>query len=157
MAAGSRTGAWLFALVVVAGGVVAWLAATGKSPGLKRASQTLAASVAQLAASYASSSPEDEAGAPHAADAGATVHRQTGPLSSAQLGAPLVHGTFVTECGADDAMKVTVKVSVKNGHAVSVAVKTDPTNPTVAACIEKATREMQWDVSPRTDQVTVTY
>jgi hypothetical protein len=91
------------------------------------------------------------------ADAGPIARRQAAPLSSAQLGAPLVHGTFVTACGAPDDMKVVVKVAVKMGHAVSVTANTDPSNPTVAACIERATRELQWDISPHTDKVTVSY
>ena len=39
----------------------------------------------------------------------------------------------------------------------AVAVTTAPTNAAVAACVEKATREKQWDVSPRSQQLTVTY
>jgi hypothetical protein len=54
-------------------------------------------------------------------------------------------------------MKVTVKAAVKMGHAVEVSVKTDPPNPTVASCIERATRDLQWDISPKTAHVTVTY
>jgi len=82
---------------------------------------------------------------------------QTAPLSSTQLGAPLVHGKFVSECGAPDDMKVVVKVTVRMGRPVAVAVTTDPPNGAVASCVEKATREMQWDVSPRTQHATVTY
>ncbi|MDP9036749.1 MAG: hypothetical protein M3O50_18270 [Myxococcota bacterium] len=97
-----------------------------------------------------------EAGAPHS-EAGAPAHRQAGPLSSAQLGAPLLHGPFVSACGAPDNMKVVVDVTVKMGRAVAVAVKTDPPNPVVASCIERAARGLQWDMSPKTDHVTVTY
>ena len=86
-----------------------------------------------------------------------TGRRRPPPSRVAQLGAPLVHGKFVSDCGAPDTMKVVVKVTVKQGHAVAVAVTTDPTNAAVAACVEKATREKQWDVSPRSQQLTVTY
>jgi hypothetical protein len=48
-------------------------------------------------------------------------------------------------------------VTVKMGRAVAVTAKTDPNNPAVASCVEKATREMQWDVSPKTQHATVTY
>lgn len=82
---------------------------------------------------------------------------QTAPLSSAQLGAPLVHGRFVSECGAPDDMKVVVKVTVKKGHAVAVAVTTQPPNAAVKACVEKATRAKEWDVSPKIQHATVTY
>ncbi len=54
-------------------------------------------------------------------------------------------------------MKVSVKVTVKMGRAVDVAATTDPPNTAVAACVEKATRGMQWDVSPKTQRATVTY
>jgi len=93
------------------------------------------------------------------ADAGPASARkkQTAPLSSGQLGAPLVNGKFVTECGAPDGMKVVVKVTVKMGRATEAAATTDPQNGAVATCVEKATREMQWDISPRTQRATVTY
>jgi hypothetical protein len=84
-------------------------------------------------------------------------HRQTAPLSSAQLGAPLVHGSFVTECGAPDNMKVIVKADVRLGRAVNVTVKTDPPNLAISSCIERAARDLQWDVSPKTGHVTVRY
>jgi hypothetical protein len=54
-------------------------------------------------------------------------------------------------------MKVVVQVTVKMGRAVAVAATTDPSNAAVASCVEKATREMQWDVSPKTQHATVTY
>ena len=54
-------------------------------------------------------------------------------------------------------MKVVVKVAVKTGRAVGVSATTDPANPAVASCVEKALREMQWDVSPKTQHLTVTY
>ena len=104
--------------------------------------------------------PHTATDAPDAGDAGPAVARrttQTAPLSSAQLAEPLVHGRFVSECGAPDDMKVSVKVSIKKGRAVAVAVTTTPANAAVASCVEKATREKEWDVSPRTQRVTVTY
>jgi len=83
--------------------------------------------------------------------------RQTAPLSSAQLGAPLVHGAFVTACGAPDDMKVVIKADVRYGRALNVTVTTTPTNLMVSSCIERATRDLQWDVSPKTGHVTVRY
>ncbi len=146
-------------LLVAAVGVVGGLVATGRAPLLKRKIEVTASSAAALVASYAPSLvPPADAGAPDAdADAEVTYHRQSGPLSNAQLGAPLVHGTFVSACGAPDDMKVTLKVSVKYGRAVGVSVKTMPPNQSVALCIERATKEMHWDVSPHVGQVTVTY
>jgi hypothetical protein len=155
-----RTGRSLVLVVVLVGLVAAGvLAAQGKLPIFRRTVATVASSVASsVSAVVAAADPtprsESDAGA---GDAGVTIHRQAGPLSSAQLGAPLIHGRFVVQCGAPDDMKVVVKAVVKMGNAVHVSVKTTPPNPTVASCIERATRDLQWDVSPRTGHVTVKY
>jgi hypothetical protein len=82
---------------------------------------------------------------------------QAAPLSSAQLGAPLVHGQFVTACGAPETMKVKAKVTVKMGRAVAVVVKTDPPDKTIASCVEHAIRDLVWDPSKRAGTVTVSY
>jgi hypothetical protein len=148
----------IFALLIfVAGVVVGGSAATGRLPFLSRAWGTVASSVATSPLfSEESSSQTTDAGAP-SGDAAVLWHRQATPLSSAQLGAPLVHGTFVATCGAPDDMKVVLNVTVKMGRAVGVAVETNPSNSAVASCVERATRDLQWDVSPKTDHVTVTY
>jgi hypothetical protein len=83
--------------------------------------------------------------------------RQASPLSSAQLGAPLVNGSFVGACGAPDNMKVVANVAVKMGRAAAISVKTEPPDPTVRLCIEQAIRELRWDISPKTGRVTVRY
>jgi hypothetical protein len=83
--------------------------------------------------------------------------KQAAPLSSAQLSAPLVHGRFVSDCGAPDTMKVVVKVTVKKGKAIGAKATTTPPDPVVSACVEKAIREMPWDISPATQHLTVTY
>jgi hypothetical protein len=106
------------------------------------------------------SNPDGSASADAAAplaDAGVVVRRQAAPLSSAQLGAPLVHGTFVAACGAPDDMKVVVHLDVKKGHASNVSVKTQPPNATVTSCIERSIRDLRWDISPHPGHVTVTY
>jgi len=101
--------------------------------------------------------------APDVADAAAEAAapppriKQTAPLSSAQLGAPLVHGKYVSECGAPDTMKVVVKVTVKNGRAVGVKVTTTPPDPAVTKCVEAAAKAKEWDISPKTQHATVTY
>jgi hypothetical protein len=145
-------------MVVLAGGVVAVSLATRRAPLLTRSLGQLASSVAAWASSAAppvSTSPD--AGPRPNADAGAPLRRQTAPLSSAQLGAPLVHGAFVSACGAPERMKVVVNATVRLGRAVNVAVTTEPPDSVVASCIERTIRAMQWDVSPKTDRVTVTY
>jgi hypothetical protein len=144
-------------IVVVAAAVaIGWMEA--ESPrSLERTWATVVASVRAASSSFDPPwSQPIEGGAP-VPDAGAIVRRQTAPLSSSQLGAPLVHGTFVSACGAPDDMKVTMKVSVKMGRAVDVTAQTRPPNPVVESCLERKARELQWDISPKTDHVTVTY
>ncbi len=154
-----RSSRALIASLLVLSGIAAaagWVLRSGRLP--PQATQTWNALVSSAAASLSSLAAPvepDAGGLPP--DSGAPVRRQAGPLSSAQLGAPLVHGTFVTACGAPDDLKIVVDVTVKMGRATHVAVKTRPPNPAVAACIERAARELQWDVSPKTDHVTVTY
>lgn len=101
--------------------------------------------------------PADAALEADAPEASKPQKPQAAPLSSAQLGAPLVHGTFVTACGAPQTMKVKAKVTVKMGRAVAVKVKTDPPDPTIAACVERAIRDLSWDRSWRSGTVTVSY
>lgn len=149
-----RSGIIIAAVVVLASIVLVVSAATNRLPLVTRELESLASSVAAWASS--SLNPPSPSAVP-SADGGATIRRQTAPLSSAQLGAPLVHGTFVSACGAPDDMKIVVNIAVKMGRAVSVAVTTQPPNPAVAECIERSTRDLQWDVSPKTDHVTVTY
>jgi hypothetical protein len=145
-----RLGRIVLLVLVVPAVVLGGMAATGRLPFLTRAWQGLASTDASASASTSAS-----AGA--STDAGPTGRPRTAPLSSAQLGAPLVHGTFVTACGAPQDMKVVVKVAVKLGRAVDVKVTTDPPDPMIAACIDKATRDLRWDASTKTDHVTVSY
>jgi hypothetical protein len=91
------------------------------------------------------------------ADAGPRPRRQTAPLSSAQLGAPLVDGAFVSACGAPDNMKVVANVTVKMGRATAVSVTTQPPDPAVRSCIERSMRDMRWDISPEMGRLTVRY
>ncbi|HEX3345272.1 MAG TPA: hypothetical protein VHS09_11900, partial [Polyangiaceae bacterium] len=128
----------------------AGMAATGRLPFLTRGWLPGAGGEGSAAASSSAS-----AGA--SADAGPAKKPRAAPLSSAELGAPLVHGAFVTACGAPPDMKVVVKVAVKLGRAVDVKVTTDPPDPMIAACIDKATRDLQWEPSRKTDHVTVRY
>jgi hypothetical protein len=122
--------------------------------------KTLASSVAEVASMLPGmpSAPPDSG----TVDAGPTeervvLHRQTAPLSTAQLSAPLVHGKFVVDCGAPDSMKVVMKLDVRMGRALSVSVKTQPPDRAIASCIERKARELRWDSSPKTGHVTVTY
>jgi hypothetical protein len=146
-------------VLAVAGAYAA--ASSGRLPFLRRTLGTVASAVSSAVASAAAPLASAVADAPSVADAGpeaaALPHRQTAPLSSAQLGAPLVHGKFVTECGAPEAMKIVLKADVRLGRAVNVSVKTEPPNLNVASCIEQRARDLQWDVSPKMGHVTVRY
>jgi len=145
-----RRGRIILLVVALPVALVVGLVATGRLPFLTHAWQGLVSTDASASASSSASSAAS-------GDAGLARRPQVAPLSSAQLGAPLVHGTFVTACGAPQDMKVVLKATVKMGRAVEVKVTTDPPDPTIAACIDKAARDLQWDVSRKTDHVTVTY
>jgi hypothetical protein len=142
----------VFAIVAVAG-----LAATERIPVLTRAWGALASRVSDWVSTLRAPWLQATDASPQGGDAGVSVRRQTGPLSSAQLGAPLVHGPFISACGATDDMKVVVTLAVKRGRATEVTVKSLPPNPVVESCVERATRDLRWDVSPHTGHVTVTY
>jgi len=154
-----RTIPIVLSLIVVGIGALFYLGSRGRlPPALADAYETVASLASSASGAFSASRTASDG--PDAGDAGTVVvHRttQAAPLSSAQLGAPLVHGVFVSKCGAPDDMKVVVKVAVKTGRAVGVSATTDPANPAVASCVEKAIREMQWDVSPKTQHLTVTY
>jgi hypothetical protein len=161
-ATNTRRGVVFVGLIVAVAAAIAIAWVQAETPrSLERAWATVVASV--RAASSSLDTPwlrAVDAGAPvrdGGVDAGVSIRRQTAPLSSAQLGAPLVHGAFVSACGAPDDMKVIMKVSVKMGRAVDVAAETRPPNPVVESCLERKARELQWDISPKTDHVTVTY
>ncbi|MDP8999238.1 MAG: hypothetical protein M3O46_03915 [Myxococcota bacterium] len=149
-----RTGIIIAAVLLLASVVLVVSAATNRLPSLAGGCEGLASSVAAWVS--ASLMPAPSSARP-SAYAGATIRHQAAPLSSAQLGAPLVHGTFIGACGAPDDMKIVVNIAVKMGRAVSVSVTTLPPSPSVDACVERSTRDLRWDVSPKTDHVTVTY
>jgi hypothetical protein len=107
--------------------------------------------------SPSSPSPPTSASDAPRADAGPPPRRQTAPLSSAQLGAPLVNGAFVSACGAPDDMKVVANVTVKMGRATAVSVTTQPPDPAIRSCIERSMRDLRWDISPGMGRVTVRY
>jgi hypothetical protein len=143
----------LVVLVLAAGGVALWL--TGKLP---FAASGVLSPPFETGDAQAPRDAQPPGDAQPAGDASAkAVRRQAGPLSSAQLGAPLVNGAWVTACGAPDTMKVVVKLDVRQGRAVKIDVKTDPTDPVVIGCVERAASDLRWDISPKTDHVTVRY
>jgi hypothetical protein len=147
------------AIVVFAALAGVAVAATEEVPSLNRAWTAVASSVRPLLSSLGLSPAEPTTPDSSAtqSDAGAPVRRQTAPLSSAQLGAPLVHGPFISACGATDDTKVVVTLAVKVGHATDVTVKASPPNPVIEGCVERAVKDLRWDISPNTGHVTVTY
>lgn len=154
-ARGGRLLLLAFAGVVVTIGIVAVLSARGKLP--PQVSKLVQFADGGLSLGFG----DDGTDAASSAEAGPQPlppgKPQAAPLSSAQLGAPLVHGTFVSACGAPATMKVKAKVTVKMGRAVAVTVKTDPPDSTIAACVEHAIRDLAWDRSVRSGTVTVSY
>lgn len=154
-ARGGRLLLLAFVGVVVTIGIVAVLSARGKLP--PQVSKLIQFADGGLSLGL----DDDSADAASSAEAGPqplpSGKPQTAPLSSAQLGAPLVHGTFVSVCGAPATMKVKAKVTVRMGRAVAVKVKTDPPDATIGACVEHAIRDLAWDRSVRAGTVTVTY
>lgn len=153
-ARGGRLLLLAFVAVVVTIGIVAFLSARGKLP-------QQVTKLIQFADGGLSLGLDDAPDASSSAETGPQPlppgKPQAAPLSSAQLGAPLVHGTFVSACGAPATMKLKAKVTVKMGRAVTVKVKTDPPDDTIAACVEHAIRDLAWERSVRTGTVTVSY
>jgi hypothetical protein len=144
-------------LVVVAGLVGVALAAGEEIPALKGTWETISSATASLFSHGEVSSTETIDADAMKRDGGSPLRKQTAPLSSAQLSAPIAHGPFVSACGATDDMKVVVTLAVKMGRATEILVKTVPPNPVVESCVERAVRDLRWDISPNTGHVTVTY
>lgn len=87
-----------------------------------------------------------------------TIGGRTEPdLTDGQISGPMRDGVFVSECGAPDSMKVTVKVAIKMGHAAGVSVSTSPPDPDIAGCIDRYVRTFSWPSSTKTDSFTTTY
>ena len=78
-------------------------------------------------------------------------------LTDAQISGPMRNGSFVGECGAPDAMKVTVKVAIKQGRPAGVSVSTSPPDPDIAGCIDRYVRTFSWPSSSKMDSFTSTY
>jgi hypothetical protein len=97
-----------------------------------------------------------------AALAGNNLHLAPGTkdapdLTDTQLAGPMRNGTFLDACGAPESMHVTVKVAIKNGHAVGVSVYTNPPNAPVGYCIERQVRGLYWPSSAKMDSFVTTY
>ena len=78
-------------------------------------------------------------------------------LTDAQLAGPMRNGSFVGECGAPQAMKVTVKVAIRSGRPAGVSVTTSPADPDVAGCIDLYVRTFAWLSNAKMDSFATTY
>jgi hypothetical protein len=78
-------------------------------------------------------------------------------LSDDELGGPLKQPSFLTDCSAPESMHVKVQVAVRDGAAIGVTVRTAPDDTTVAECIDRAVRGLQWPASKKRDSMTTVY
>jgi hypothetical protein len=78
-------------------------------------------------------------------------------LSDDEVAAPMQSGAYLQTCEAPDSMKVTIRVAVRDGHALGVSVTTDPDDGAIAECVDKAVRELTWPVSHRRETMTTRF
>jgi hypothetical protein len=85
-------------------------------------------------------------------------NRNAGPdLTDSQLKRPLDNASFIDGCGLPASAHATVKVAIKNGHAIGVTVTTTPSSPGAASCIDAHVRRLEWPANPKLDSMTVNY
>ncbi|MET0591391.1 MAG: hypothetical protein ABW133_01745 [Polyangiaceae bacterium] len=78
-------------------------------------------------------------------------------LTDGQLSYPMREGTFLDTCGVPASTKVTVKVAIRNGHAVGVSVYATPPNREMAWCVERQVRGLSWPSNGKMDSFITTY
>jgi hypothetical protein len=66
-------------------------------------------------------------------------------------------GSFLDACGVPSSTKVTVKVAIRNGHAVGVSVYLSPPNREIGWCVERHIRGIQWPSNAKMDSFVTTY
>lgn len=87
-----------------------------------------------------------------------TIGQAAAPdLTDTQLNGPMRNASFLNSCGAPNSMKVTVRVAIKMGRAVGVSVYTNPPNAQIAACVDRAVRNLSWPANGKMDSFTTTY
>ena len=84
-------------------------------------------------------------------------HKAGPDLTDSQLKRPLDNASFIDGCGLSGSAHATVKVAIKNGHALGVSVTTNPPSPGAGACIEAHVRRLEWPSNPKMDSMTVNY
>lgn len=78
-------------------------------------------------------------------------------LTDQQLAGPMRNATFLDACGVPSSSKVTVKVAIRNGHAVGVSVYSNPPDPPSDGCVERRVRGLYWPSSAKMDSFVTTY
>jgi hypothetical protein len=78
-------------------------------------------------------------------------------LTDQQLSGPMQNAAFLNACGVPNSMKVTVRTVVKMGRAIGVSVYTTPPNGGIAACVDRAVRNIAWPVNAKADGFTTNY
>jgi hypothetical protein len=87
-----------------------------------------------------------------------TIGQASAPdLTDQQLAGPMRNASFLNSCGAPNSMKVTVRVAIRMGRAVGVSVYTNPPNSGIAACVDRAVRNLAWPANGKMDSFTTTY
>ena len=78
-------------------------------------------------------------------------------LRKALSRSPFDNASFIDGCGRASSAHATVKVAIKNGHAIGVTVTTTPPSPGAAACIDAHVRRLEWPANGKLDSMTVNY
>jgi hypothetical protein len=78
-------------------------------------------------------------------------------LTDAELAGPMRDGSFLDACGVPSSTHVTVKVAIRNGHAVGVSVYPVPPNAYMAGCVERHVRGLRWPPNAKMDSFITTY
>jgi hypothetical protein len=74
-------------------------------------------------------------------------------LTTDQLGAPMRSSGWFSSCGLADSANADICVAVKKGKPLGVSVAVTPTNKRVAACIDRAARQLHFPSSDKLDVV----
>ena len=88
---------------------------------------------------------------------GQSGHTKTPDLTDVQLAGPMRNATFLDACGVPSSTHVTVKVAIRNGHAVGVSVYSIPPSPESDSCVERRVRGLYWPSSAKMDSFVTTY
>ena len=79
-------------------------------------------------------------------DAGAAerTREQAATLSTEAYGAVLSHGSYFLHCDAPETLEIKICAAIRHGRALGVSVETNPSDPRVDACIDRAVRRLRF-------------